>query len=159
MKKSQKARSLAAAACLAGSACASGPRRHQPPKPEECPPGAAEIHKRFDIYGWHGVLFPPFKVEIVPVREGDIITKIIGPWGALEDDTLFFGRVFFGKNRVYARFTQVRLPTGEMLPICLEMVRLTDNRLHRGLPMEPGSTSDRALIDSSVSVVPVDRFE
>ncbi|OJT21656.1 hypothetical protein BO221_28040 [Archangium sp. Cb G35] len=155
-KMKKTIRTLVAAGCVAGSpGCVSGPQS-RPPPPAECPPGAAATHKYFGMVGGHGAAFPPFdKIGVHPVREGPITTENIGDWGTLPDRALFTGRVFFGKDRVYARFTQVRLLTGEVLPICLEMVRNAD----LGLPKEPGSKGDVALIVSSVSVVPVRRFE
>jgi serine/threonine-protein kinase len=113
--------------------------------------------KRLDIhYGWHGALFEPFDgpVTTVPVQEGPVVTMSIGAWGGLPDRTLFSGRVFFGTGRVYARFSEARLPSGEVAPVCLEMYQNAD----LGVPMEKGSTSARSLIGSSVSVAPVLRF-
>ena len=158
MTKSKTFRTLVAAGCVASSGCVGGPQQRppSPPPPAECPAGSEATHERFGMRVWHGALFPPYdQIGIVPVREGPITTESIGDWGKLPQVTLFSGHVIFGKDRVYARFTQARLPTGEVLPICLEMVRNTD----KGVPKEPGSKDDVALIGSSVSVIPVRRFE
>jgi len=157
MTKSKTIRTLVVAGCVAGSAgCVGGPQPRPQPPPAECPPGAGATHQSFGLRGGHGALFPPYdQVGVAFVREGPVTTESIGAWGTLPHATLFTGHVFFGKDRVYARFTQARLPTGEVLPICLEMVRNAD----KGIPKEPGSKADVALIDSSVSVVLVRRFE
>jgi eukaryotic-like serine/threonine-protein kinase len=158
MIKSRKLRSLFAAVCATGSACASGPKVIPPPPPEECPPGAQEAMKRVDIYNTaSGVLFAPVKVPIpsfVPVRQGPVTANGLGPWGALPDRTVFSGKLFFGTNRVYGRFTEARLPNGEVVPVCLEMYR--NGAL--GVPMVKGSTPEQAIIGSSVTVASVYHF-
>ena len=157
--KSKTIRTLVAAGCVVGApGCVSGPRQRPLPPPAECPPGAAEAMRKLDIhYGWHGALFAPYDgpVSIVPVQEGPIMTRSIGPWGGLPDRTFFSGRVFVGTNRVFARFTEARMPSGEVVPVCLEMYENED----RGVPPMPGGTSERPLIISTVSVVPILRFE
>jgi serine/threonine-protein kinase len=163
MFKPRKARSLVATAALTGatcvgSACVSGPQQRPPPPPADCPPGSDEAHRRFDIhYGWHGALFAPFEgpVLIIPVKEGPVTARSIGPWGRLPDLTFFSGQLYIGTERVYGRFTEARLPSGEVVPVCLEMYLNTE----LGVPLENGSTPERPLMLSSVSVVPVKRFK
>jgi len=157
MLKSRKLRSLFAAGCAAGSACAGAPKVRPPPPPEDCPPGAAEAMKRLDIhYGDHGALFEPYDgpVVLVPAKEGPVLAQCLGAWGGLPDRTLFSGRLFLGTGRVYGRFTEARLPNGEVVPVCLEMYRNRD----RGVPVAEGSTPERPLMANSASVVPVRRF-
>ncbi len=164
MLKNRKTRSLFAAACVAGSACASGPQPRLPPKPAECPPGAAEVHVRYGLNldgqyedsAVHGVTLLPFgKVGIVPVREGAITAEILGPWGTFPDWTIFSGRFFFGQGRVYGRFTSARLPGGETVPVCMQVTELGV----LGAEALPGSTAQEARVDSSLTVRLVRRFE
>jgi len=150
--KSPKARLLTAAACVVGSACASGPLHRPPPPRAECPPGAIESFKQLQIlpgahlavvlapYDWSG---PPPLEHVV--FEGPASVEILGSWGVLPSRTPLHGELIFGKGRVYGRFTQVRLPGGELLPFCfqLEVDRKT------GIPMQPGSTSKKVRIKNN----------
>jgi serine/threonine-protein kinase len=149
--KSRKARLLTAAACVAGSACASGPQHRPPPPPEECPPGAAETFKQLQIIPGQtlGVVLGPRDWSRPPaseyvVSEGPASVEIIGWWGLLPGRTPLYGELMFGKGRVYGRFTRVRLPGGELLPFCFEL----NVDLKTGIPMEPGSTSEKVRISN-----------
>ncbi|MFY0570330.1 hypothetical protein ACN28E_41800 [Archangium lansingense] len=163
MKKSKTVRTLIVAGCVAGSpGCVSGPQPRPLPPPAECPPGAAAAHKRFGLFPGdvHGVLFLPFdkRPRIVPVREGQKVrAEIIGPWDRLPEETTFDGRLHLGDERVYGRFTAAHLPSGESVPVCLEVMTLGEPM--RGTGVEPGSTSTQALVISSVSVQVVERFK
>jgi len=157
MLKSRKLRSLFAAVCAVGSACASAPKVRPPPPPEDCPPEALEAMKRLDIhYGDHGISFLPQDQRLggVPVKEGPVRVWTIGAWKPLPNNTPLFGRIFIGTNRVYARFTEAHLPGGEVVPVCMEIGRDRDV----GVPMRKGSTPERVLIDSTASVESVHRF-
>ncbi|WP_309891068.1 protein kinase domain-containing protein, partial [Archangium sp.] len=157
MIKSRKLRSLFAAVCAVGSACASAPKVRPPPPPEDCPPETIEAMKRLDIhYGSHGVDFLPRlpRVGTAPVKEGPVMVTTVGAWKPLPNKTPLFGRIFIGTNRVYGRFTEAHLPGGEVVPVCMEITR----DLELGVPMLEGSTPERALIDSVVTVTSVYRF-
>jgi serine/threonine protein kinase len=158
MKTSKKLRSLAAAGCAAGSACASGPQL-RPPPPAECPPGAQATHELFDlrIGESHGAIFTPFHgyVEVRPMTRGPVEAECIGPWGRLPERSLFSGELFPVEGRIYGRFTQVRLPTGETFPVCLQMYQTAD----LGVEPMPGGSPERPNVYTSVSVVPVESFD
>ena len=157
MIKSRKLRSLFAAVCAVGSACASAPKVRPPPPPEDCPPDVFEAMKRLDMhYGSHGISFLPLEQPLgsVPVKEGPVMARTVGAWKVLPNNTALLGRIFIGTNRVYARFTEAHLPGGEVVPVCMEMTRNGDV----GVPMLEGSTPERALIDSIDRVRSVDRF-
>lgn len=157
MTKPQKIRSLAAAACLAGSACAGGPQQRPPPKPAECPLGAAAAHERFGLYegATHPTYFPAFsETRIAVVREGAVTVESVGTWWKFPQSTRFTGQVYFGAGRVYGRFTQAILPNGETAPVCLEW--LSPNEI--GIEMEPGSTAKEARIMYDPRVIAVSRF-
>ncbi|MCY1074335.1 serine/threonine protein kinase [Archangium lansingense] len=145
MKKSQTTRSLLAAGCLAGSACAGGPQQRPPPEPAECPPGADATRERFGISigDTQPTIFPAFeKTRIAVIREGEVTVEMIGTWGRLPHRTRFRGQAIFGAGRVYGRFTQALLPDGGIVPICLEWVSTSG----LGWEMEPGSTAKEARI-------------
>jgi len=157
MTKSQTTRSLLAAGCLVGSACASGPQQRPPPKPAECPPGAAATRELFQIPAGETqpTIFPAFeKTHIAVVREGEVIVEMLGTWGRLPDHTRFKGQVIFGSGRVYGRFTEALLPGGETVPVCLEWVSTSG----LGWEMEPGSTAKEARIWWDPRVQSVSRF-
>ncbi len=166
MTKSQKTRALIAAGCVAGSACASGPQQRPPPPPAECPSGTAAIHKQLGInpgdlqsifiapHNWHQNPSP----EIV-LSEGNATAQIIGEWGSLPSRTPLYGELFFGKGYVYGRFTRASLPNGSLAPVCMELVSVVEHKLSSGVPINPGSTSNKARVDNALFVTPVKRFE
>jgi serine/threonine-protein kinase len=147
MIRSKKARSVAAACMVAGSGCASAP----PPRPtlKDCPPGAQETHERFELVGGSFVLIPPAnRIMQIQVREGELHNVPLGyKWGKLREGTLFSGRLFFAKDRAYALFTQLHLPDGGSVPVCLEMTQEKP-----GTPILSRGTSRNVWIDGSVGV-------
>ncbi len=147
--------SLLAGTVCVGSACVTGaPLR--PPPPAECPPGASVAHVRVGIdSSTHGVLFAPYDVKVHPVKEGPITAMNNGAWARLPGDTLFFGHIYFGQERLFVRFTQAQLPGGERIPVCLQVI----NNQKLGVPLAPGSTRKTVLLFPSVSVETVDRFD
>ncbi|HYO54665.1 serine/threonine-protein kinase [Archangium sp.] len=161
MMKSQTVRSLAATALFTtsstcvGPGCASAPQQ-QPPPVEECPPGAVATHKQLNIgIGYIGIFIPPYEPHLHPnvaVSEGDVTAATIGPWGLLPDATPLYGKLFFGKKHLYGRFTRARLESGEIVPICMEIVTTRG----RGIATEPGSTSKKFIVSNIMGVVPVD---
>jgi serine/threonine-protein kinase len=159
MTKSKTMRTLVAAGCVASSGCVSGPQQRQPPKPAECPPGAAMTHEAYGLMyrDIHGVSLVPLQQHgpvNVPVQEGEVTVEIIGPWGKFRDKTFFSGRLYFGTDRVYGRFTKAMLPSGEVVPVCLQLWHY-----ERGIPMEPESTRNRVILHRSVRVERVERFD
>ena len=160
MPRPPKARSvvktslLAGAVCV-GSACVTG-RALAPPPPADCPPGSDATHERFGIRGTgHGVLFAPYDIQVQPVKEGPITARTIGDWAGLSGRTVFSGRIYFGKERLYVRFTQAELSGGERLPVCVQV--MTNQKL--GMPLAPGSTRKTVLMYPSISVETVHRFD
>ncbi|KFA91954.1 serine/threonine protein kinase [Archangium violaceum] len=163
MQKSKTIRTLVAAGCVASAGCVSTPKARPQPPPEECPPGAAETHKRYGLRlgGIHGAHFGPLRegFRYVPVRDKEEVSaEIIGPWGLFPDWTIFSGRLYSGAERVYGRFTKATLPGGETVPVCLQMMTI-GRRPPLGVELEAGSTASRPIIHPSVSVQVVERFE
>jgi eukaryotic-like serine/threonine-protein kinase len=161
--KSKKARSLTTAALVAtstcvGAGCAGIPMR-QPPPPAECPPGSEATFERFGIrMGETQTIFiPPYsppRSRTAIVSEGDVTAMLMGSWKELPDATPLYGKLFFGKGRVHARFTQARLRSGELVPVCMELMYKDGT----GMAMQPGSTSDKAIIPNPLFVEAMDIF-
>jgi serine/threonine-protein kinase len=166
MFKSKKTLGLAAAAVLTGSACVSGPQL-RPPPPADCPPGSKETHKRFEfLEGYHirAMRLLPHLKDLrnfyVPVSQGPMRLKLLSPWSKMPGGSIVVGESFIGKDRVYGRFTQVQLPDGETLPVCMELAEVPQRRVRiLGAPMEPGSTSDNPRVWTVLDVLVVDRFD
>jgi serine/threonine-protein kinase len=151
--KSRKVRSITAAACLAGTACASGPQHLPPPPREECPAGWRAGHERFGLVNRGRRLqvylgpraWPHAPPNEIWVSEGPATLNIISD--SSDDpfnEVTLQGELLFGKGRVYGRFTRARLPDGELVPICMELFEPFQRKV--GYPMRPGSTSKKALI-------------
>ncbi|MFY0565716.1 serine/threonine protein kinase [Archangium lansingense] len=160
MTKSKTTHALLAAGCIAGSACVSGPQQRQPPEPAECPPGSEATRKRFNIIPGRPdrIIIPPFDTQYPDalVSEGPVTAEILPEWGDLPRRIRIDGELFFGKGRVYGRFTRAHLPDGEIVPVCLQL--WTTQGL--GIAMEPGSTSEKARVSNiEMNVQPVPRFE
>jgi serine/threonine-protein kinase len=149
MRKSKRLRTLAATAVVC-SACAATPNL---PTQEDCPEYVRETYERFKMK--KGPL-PPILLStdvhaVMPVREGDFTIVPLPGWGDIPDGTAMSGRLVFGRNQVYARFTQMRLPNGETFPICLELSRYGE----RGVPMDSKSTRERVLIGTVFDLIPL----
>jgi serine/threonine-protein kinase len=76
---------------------------------------------------------------------------------ALPSWTRLSGRLYFGEGRVYGRFTEARVPTGETYTICLELLDMGDHGV--GMEMEPGSEPGNVLVTTVAEVRVVDRFK
>ncbi|HYO59655.1 serine/threonine-protein kinase [Archangium sp.] len=162
MTKSKTTRALIAASCVAGSAgCVSSPQERQPPKPAECPPGSDAGHRLIDIVAPNmiQIYIRPFNdyttYPEVFLSEGEVTAEIIGKRGELPSRSPLYGELFFAKGHVYGRFTRTRLPNGDIVPICMELVTTQG----RGIVMNPGSTSRKALVNNTLSVKRVMTFE
>jgi serine/threonine-protein kinase len=157
MFKSPKTRSAFIAACLASSACASGPKVKPPPPPEDCPPGSREIHKRFDVPEWSSLaatfdldLSDGYEGVYVPAREGPILAAIVTSRTKMESGTILSGRLFIETNGIHMRFTEARLPSGERVPVCLHAYGGQKSYLSFG----PGGSVERPIVRSAFSVTP-----
>lgn len=151
----------AAAACvagMAGSCTSSEPAvRPGPPARQECPPGAVEtMRKEFGIHwttGYARMLdefaMPGYDVPMVKMRPQDTVPITEGrhevryilhrgpPKKGLPKKSVLVGD-FFIRDKLYARFNEVRLPDGRRLPFCAELVN-PDPPFDVGVPFAPGS--------------------
>ncbi|HYO52619.1 DUF2381 family protein [Archangium sp.] len=73
---------------------------------------------------------------------------------SLPEGTILLGRFYFGKERVYGRFTEARIPSGESYKICMELY----DGFTLGMTLEEGSTTDRPLIAGIGNVRAMRRF-
>jgi serine/threonine protein kinase len=152
----------------AGLTCAtlacSGPQVRPEPPPEECPPGAVEAMAKvgikvgdknfrggvFLLQGRPGVL--------ISVKEGWTRARVGGMFGELPGGIIVKGRLLFGGDRVYGRFTEAQdsEDVTRRWQVCLELVGGDGDR---GLLMDPGSTADAAKVWNSARVRAVAHFE
>jgi serine/threonine-protein kinase len=145
-------------ACF-GVAC-TGPQVRPEPPGEPCPSGAVQAMAELSIGIGDDIdasfLSGPLR-EVIPVREGWTRVELGGRWEDLPFGTTLRGRLLFGGERVYGRFTEAQNAEGTRTwPVCMELLN-HDNE--RGLPMKPGSTAETAKVFNSVGVKAVDRFE
>jgi predicted Ser/Thr protein kinase len=146
------------AACIT-MAC-TGPQVRPTPPPEECPVGAVEAMAKLGIGigdDKEAVFFSGPTAEVTSVREGWTSMRLAGRWKGLPPFTILKGRLLFGSERVYGRFTEAQEPRGSRTwPVCLELLNTSEER---GLELEPGSTAEAAKVFNSVVVKAVDRFK
>lgn len=148
----------AGVACF-GVAC-TGPQVRPEPPAEPCPSGAIQAMAELGI----GVgddnaavfLSGPI-TEVIPVREGWTSVRLSGRFKGLPPRAILKGRLIFGGERAYGRFTEAQEAEGSRTwPICMEMLNTSKKR---GLELEPGSTAEAAKVFNSVVVKAVDRFQ
>jgi serine/threonine protein kinase len=138
-----------AAACVAGTAgCASPPpppMRYGPPPFRKCPPGSVETMRgKLSFTYEKSVLVlmpgatPEQKWDPVLVREGDAeVIALTGDWmPGVPPRSVLVGEFTFG-DRLYGRFWELRLPSGERLPLCAALYEDWGSSL--GVPWEAGS--------------------
>ncbi len=165
--RSAVATTLCTAAVGALAAGCPGAQVRATPPPEACPPGALETMQRLgistgDVAGaaFAGVVRPGH----VTVREGPGARLVLGtPMGQLEAGTVLTGRLLFGKQRVYGRFTEAQRPGGETYRVCLEPWGYSGRegvyRSERGLFRKPNGGPDTAKVLAGPDVHAVERFE
>lgn len=145
------------AACLT-MAC-TGPQVRPEPPAEPCPSGAVEAMAELGIGigDDNEAVFPSGPTaEVISVREGWTSLRLFR-WGELRAGAILKGRLVFGSERVYGRFTEVQEAEGSRTwPFCMELL---DTSEERGLKLKPGSTAEAAKVFNSVVVKAVDRFQ
>jgi hypothetical protein len=148
----------AGAACIA-MAC-TGPQVRPEPPAEPCPSGAVEAMAELGIGigdDIEAVFLSGPITEVIPVREGWTHVQLSGRFKGLPPGVILKGRLIFGGERVYGRFTEAQDTEGSRTwPICMELL---DTSEKRGLELKPGSTAEAAKVFNSVVVDAVDRFK
>ncbi|MFE8598727.1 serine/threonine protein kinase [Archangium violaceum] len=162
MKKSKTVRTLIAAGCVASTGCVSTPKPRPMPSPAECPPGAQAAHKRLGIHPGNvlGVCLNSMMgcLGVMPVRDGQPFRAAMEIQEArVPASTMFDGNLYLGTARIYGRFIQATLPTGETLPVCLEVMVVGEHE--RGTWAEAGSTATEGRVQGSISLQVVERFK
>ncbi|WP_375768003.1 protein kinase [Archangium gephyra] len=157
------AHTLCTAAMGALAAGCPGAQVRATPPPEACPPGSLETMQRLGIRtGGRG------GTKFAGVREPGYITVREGPgarlelrtdMGQLEAGTVLTGRLLFGKERVYGRFTEAQRPTGETYRVCMEAWSAWQGVAIRGLVPQPNGGPDTAEVPNAPDVRAVERFE
>jgi serine/threonine-protein kinase len=145
-------------ACIAAHAPVP-PERPAPP-PQECPAGAVEAMTALGLRlgDEKSVEWTKVRGQAFPVREDSPLT-VFGDWDtstgetALEGGTRLSGRVYIGEKRVFGRFTEARMPTGETYPVCLV---LFEEEL--GMPLSASSEPGRPRVAPGSRVRVVDHF-
>jgi eukaryotic-like serine/threonine-protein kinase len=164
-KRKALGRTLKAAGVATCTALAGCPAAQVLPNPpgEPCPPGAVEAMKKAGLpepYDTHTILSGSFLgtgdvTERILVRPGQSATLVIHTYGSPLDE--LYGRLLFGEGRVYGRFTQAKLESGESIPVCYEFY--DSNARKPGIVMEGQSGPDTARIFGGGRVRAVTRFE
>jgi hypothetical protein len=167
-QKRQKGLGPVGKAITTASACmtfaCSGPQVRPAPPAEPCPPGAVEAMAELDIDigDKEDALFTLGRGgDLISVREGWTSVEVLSPLGDLPALSILKGRLLFGSERVYGRFTQAQEikeggGAGRSWPVCFELL---DRRSERGMELESGSTADIAKVWNSAEVRAVDRFK
>jgi serine/threonine-protein kinase len=183
MLKSKKALCLAATTTLlSGTACVSTPPLSTATPDDlealrrpDCPEGFAEGHKRLGI--WKKVPInlymqpheEPPELNPSPVSLDTTMFEATNldnvPGGALPGVESMIGARFVWKGRVYIRMYLANLVGyGEPVPVCMEAIDTTrvakpDGSLHLGVPLAPGSTSEKLLVKPIFTVRAVESFQ
>jgi serine/threonine-protein kinase len=80
--------------------------------------------------------------------------------GQLGPDTVVSGRLLFGKERVYGRFTEARTPGGDIYSVCLEAWGSWQGLPERGLRRQPDEGGPgTATVTAGPDLKAVERFE
>ncbi|KFA89682.1 hypothetical protein Q664_32835 [Archangium violaceum Cb vi76] len=143
------------ACCAVLGACTGAPVRPTP-EPEACSSKALATMKELeiDIGDEAGGTFPVVgSAKPVPVQESTTFA-LLDDMGKLKAGTVLSGRLIFGQDRVYGRFTQARY-RGDAWPVCLEL----QYRGIRGTGYMRDSGPDSPVVGSVAWVQAVDRFE
>jgi serine/threonine-protein kinase len=93
-------------------------------------------------------------------RDGPLVSSLEESWGDLPPGTLVYGYLWTGGKRIVAHYDRVRLPTGEIHPVCFA---LGDEASDKGWPdlykkYEPPGT-EGAILPLALPLVRVRRFE
>lgn len=148
--------------CMAGfcgwvSLACPGAQVRSTPGPEACPSTALATMEELGIHIGQDVdgKFPVVgSTRPVPVKESTTFS-LVDHLGKLGPGTVLSGRLIFGEDRVYGRFTQARF-RGQTYSVCLE---LRSRARELGVEMKPNGGTDFAVVSSAQRVRAVDRFE
>ncbi|HSP78242.1 MAG TPA: serine/threonine-protein kinase [Myxococcaceae bacterium] len=151
----------------ATAAACTGAQVRPMPEPQECPSGAVDVMAdRFgiDIGQEAGPIalpifdpFAPGRRKPMPVQEGPVQVVIGFPWMDMPEMTSLSGRIVFGPERVYGRFSEARTPSGETFPVCFALVEEFDKK--QGVWIRGAGGAGTVEVVPVVRVRAVHRFE
>jgi len=150
----------AAAAGLVLSACAGVPAR---PPQRVCPPEAIDAMWKQQVtagFSTAHVLIdvnqPGGASDVTTIQDGPIVSRVTDGEGAIPEDTLLYGYLWTGGERIVGHYDRAKLPSGEIIPVCFA---LTSNG-EQHIPKHWGSKAPgTAEIARRVPVLAVKRFE
>ena len=99
------------------------------------------------------------QVEMETVKLTGARLNLETDMGQLEAGTVLTGRLLFGKERVYGRFTEAQRPSGETYRVCMEAWSAWEGVPIRGLVPKPNAGPDTAEVIAGPDVRAVERFE
>jgi serine/threonine-protein kinase len=150
----------AAAAGLVLSACAGVPAR---PPQRECSREARAAMDQLEIPDGdseHVLLDanqPGFASDHAIFRDGPLVSSLKESFGDLPPGTLVYGYLWTGGKNIVAHYDRVKLPTGEIFPVCFA---LGDDQRDQGWPNLYGSPAPGSVKSSLVvPITRVDRFQ
>ncbi|AKQ70365.1 Serine/threonine-protein kinase RIO1 [Myxococcus hansupus] len=149
---------LAAFSAASLNAC-SGPQVR--PGPEKCPVEALESMRRLELpIGVGGFIQLDLQQPddsdqtnySIVVSDGPITSRLDETLGHLPTNTLFYGRIWTGGERIQGRYTRVRTPDGSEYPVCFVLGNAT------GMPKDQGSRPGYTRVHPWSNAMAVDRF-
>jgi eukaryotic-like serine/threonine-protein kinase len=163
-KPSSTLKNAVIASCAAGMACASStpPPLLERPRPpaEPCSDEAIATMERLSVYGfqWFGrFVHKNPQPSTVTVREGRAVVYTGMGGGRIKAGSRLNGTLYVSANRVYGRFTQLRMDNDDTLyPVCIELW-FSDKSI--GIPREPGGDENTAIVGNIMSIRSVAHFE
>jgi len=163
-KRKALSRTLKAAGVATCTALAGCPAAQVLPNPpgEPCPPGALEAMEKAGLWELRRITarftVSETYIERILVRPGSFtLPEVTGTYEKRSPIATLSGRLLFGEGRVYGRFTQATLHSGESIPVCYEFFESNDRK--PGHLMEGQGGPDTARVLNAVEVRPVKRFE
>ncbi|WP_043709890.1 serine/threonine protein kinase [Corallococcus macrosporus] len=135
---------LAAFSAASLNACSSSQVR---PEPARCPSEALESMRQLGLdLGLGGFIQldlqqPDDSYQTnysIVVSDGPITSRLDEPMGRLPANTLFYGRIWTGGEKIQGRYTRARTPDGSEYPVCFILGNETGMSKYRG--SRPGHT-------------------
>ena len=155
-----------AAVCTLLTGCPGAQVRPPPPPPPvDCPAEAVKAMEELGVFNpgnnyrleiGTALTDPNMGQSIITVRGGPVTVTTMDDSGKLEAGSTLSGQLIIGKERVYGRLTQARVPQGGTFPVCFQFV----HREKPGVPIrEEGPGPELPRILNFALVKPVRRFD
>ncbi|WP_229908603.1 hypothetical protein [Comamonas sp. JC664] len=131
------------------------------PSPARCPTEALESMRQLELpIGVGG----PIQLDLqqpddsdqtnyrIVIHDGPITSRLDESLGELPANTLFYGRLWTGGEKIQGRYTRARTPDGKEYPVCFVLGNET------GMTKSPGSQPGYTRAQPWSVVTVVDRF-